>query len=48
MRLPQHDRVNQTVPDAMHTIKDCIEKIVYLVTGNIMHTFKAVNRYAYL
>ena len=48
MRLPQHDHVNQTVPDAIHTIKDCIEKIMYLVTGNIMHTFKAVNRYAYL
>ena len=33
MRLPHHDRVNQTVPDAMHTIKDCIEKLVYLLTG---------------
>ena len=44
MRLPCHDRVNQTVPDAMHTVKDCIEKIVYLITGNIMLNtlFKAV------
>ena len=33
MKLPHHDRVTQTVPDAMHTIKDCIEKIVYLITG---------------
>ena len=34
MRLPQHDRVNQTVPDAMHTIKDCVEKLVWLIIGN--------------
>ena len=33
MKLPHHDRVSQTVPDAMHTVKDCIEKIVYLITG---------------
>ena len=33
MRLPGHDRVNQTVPDAMHTIKDSIEKLVYLIIG---------------
>ena len=33
MRLSYHDRNSQTVPDAMHTIKDCIEKIVYLITG---------------
>ena len=23
--LPEHDRVQQTVPDAMHTVKDVIE-----------------------
>ena len=34
MRLPYHDRVSQTVPDAMHTVKDCIEKLVYLITGS--------------
>lgn len=33
MDLPHHDRINQTVPDAMHTIKDCVEKLVYLITG---------------
>ena len=33
MRLPNHDRINQTVPDAMHVVKDCIEKILYLITG---------------
>ena len=47
MRLPQHDRVNQTVPDAMHTIKDCIEKLVCLVTGNAIYAFNAVNRHTY-
>jgi len=33
MRLPYHNRVEQTVPDAMHTIKDCIEKLLYLIIG---------------
>ena len=33
MRLTHHDRVNLTVPDAQHTIKDCSEKLVYLITG---------------
>jgi len=33
MNLPGHDRVSQTVPDAMHTVKDCIEKLVYLIIG---------------
>ncbi len=35
MRLPGHDRVRQTVPDAMHTIKDVVEKIVHLISGEI-------------
>ena len=34
MNLPGHDRVCQTVPDAMHIVKDCVEKLVYLVIGN--------------
>ena len=42
MRLPYHDRVNQTVPDAMHTIKDCIEKLVYLNTGMYACTLKTL------
>ena len=33
MRLPYHNRVDQTVPDAMHTVKDCIEKLLYLIIG---------------
>lgn len=33
MRLPDHNRTLQTVPDAMHTVKDDVEKLVYLVTG---------------
>lgn len=36
MRLPQHDRINQTVPDAMHTVKDCVEKLVCLIIGNLI------------
>ena len=34
MKLPYHDRVNQMVPDAMHTVKDCVEKIFYLISGS--------------
>lgn len=34
MKLPYHDRIEQTMPDAMHTVKDCVEKIFYLITGN--------------
>ena len=33
MRLPYHNRVEQTTPDAMHTVKDCIEKLLYLLIG---------------
>jgi len=39
MNLPGHDRVSQTVPDAMHTVKDCVEKLVYLVIGNGKSSF---------
>lgn len=34
MNLPYHDRIEQTMPDAMHTVKDCVEKIFYLITGS--------------
>lgn len=34
MRLPFHDRTSQSVPDAMHTVTDCIEKLLYLIVGN--------------
>ena len=33
MKLPNHDHVEQTVPDAMHTIKDVVEKLFNVVTG---------------
>lgn len=33
MKLPTHDRVTQSVPDAMHTVKDDVEGIFHLVTG---------------
>ena len=33
MRLPHHDRIEQTVPDAMHTITDTVEKLLYLIIG---------------
>lgn len=38
MKLPDHNRLLQTVPDAMHTVKDLIEKIVYLVIGSSLYT----------
>lgn len=33
MKLPNHDHINQSVPDSMHTIKDVVENIVHLITG---------------
>ena len=33
MKLPEHDRVGQTVPDAMHTIKDVVERLFKLIIG---------------
>ena len=33
MKLKFHDPVQQTVPDAMHTVKDAIEHFFYLIVG---------------
>ena len=33
MKLPDHDRVLQSVPDSMHTIKDAVEHVIYLIIG---------------
>lgn len=33
MRLPDHDPMTQCVPDAMHTVKDVLEKLFGLLTG---------------
>lgn len=33
MRLPSHNCLLQTVPDAMHAVKDDTEKILYLIIG---------------
>ena len=33
MKLPEHDRVDQTVPDAMHTVKDVVERMFRLIIG---------------
>ena len=33
MRLEQHNPVQQTIPDAMHTIKDAIVNLYDLITG---------------
>ena len=35
MRLPGHDRTIQCFPDAMHTVKDCIERILFLLIGKV-------------
>lgn len=35
MKLPGHNRILQTCPDAMHTIKDCIERIFFLLIGKV-------------
>ena len=33
MKLPNHDRTLQTFPDAMHTVKDAIERVFFLLIG---------------
>lgn len=33
MKLPNHNRVLQTFPDAMHTVKDSIERVFFLLIG---------------
>lgn len=33
MKLPNHNRLLQTFPDAMHTVKDSIERIFFLLIG---------------
>ena len=42
MKLPCHNRITQTVPDCMHTLKDVIEKVFQLLTGS-EDTMKARN-----
>jgi hypothetical protein len=37
MRLDTHDRTSQTAPDAMHTVTDVTEKLVYLIIGKSDH-----------
>ena len=33
MKLPNHNRILQTFPDAMHTVKDAIERVFFLLIG---------------
>ena len=33
MKLSNHNRVFQTFPDAMHTVKDSIERVFFLLIG---------------
>ena len=33
MDLPLHDRISQTCPDMMHTLKDTVEKLFLLIIG---------------
>lgn len=35
MKLPNHNYLTQTYPDAMHTVKDCIERIFFLLIGKV-------------
>ena len=35
MNLPGHNRTVQCFPDAMHTVKDCIERIFFLLIGKV-------------
>ena len=51
-KLAFHNPVDQTVPDAMHTIKDAIEHFFNLIIGKynyskIMASEKELNRFGY-
>ena len=35
MRLPGHNRTTQRFPDAMHTVKDCIKRVFFLLIGKV-------------
>lgn len=35
MKLPNHNYITQVYPDAMHTVKDCIENIYFLLIGKV-------------
>ena len=35
MKLPCHNRTLQCFLDAMHTVKDCIERIFFLLIGKV-------------
>ena len=49
MDLPLHNRISQTCPDMMHTLKDTVEKLFFLIIGkgdrkNIMKAQAEVGR----
>ena len=33
MKLPNHNRLVQAFPDAMHTVKNCIERVFFILIG---------------
>ena len=33
MKLPSHNRITQSIPDAMHTVKDVVERVFHLIIG---------------
>lgn len=42
-KLPGHDRVNESLPDCCHTVKDVIQNIMKVVTGNYVDINKIVS-----
>ena len=32
--MPGHNRVNESVPDCWHTVKDVVQNIMKVITGN--------------
>ena len=43
MDLPAHNRLSQTIPDMMHTLKDTVEKLLDVITNNSSKIKKAVS-----
>jgi len=36
MKLNGHSRTEQVFPDAMHTVKDCVERVFLLLIGKLI------------
>ena len=41
-KLPDHNRLDETLPDACHTVKDVVQNVMYLITNRNVNVQKIV------